>query len=165
MVAICAELRCQAVVAGRVKRRGSRYTATVTVYDASSGDVIGRGKRRARGRRRLKRAGSSLGSRVLKLVRKALAEIHQDDVLLLDYVYVQRLKQKDVAAIFRISQGNIVRRRQKAIERFRGLVEEEAQESLGDSSYEGVLEEIMEDPKAFADALCEALEEMRKDES
>ena len=73
MVAICAELRCQAVVAGKVKRRGSRYTVTVTVYDASSGDVIGRSKRRARGSRRLKRTGTSLGSPVLKLVRKGSA--------------------------------------------------------------------------------------------
>jgi len=101
----------------------------------------------------------------VELIREAVASMPKDDVLLLHYIFIEGLKQKDVAAILRIAPGNVTRRRQKAIEGLQCLVEEITQRVFGELAGDEVRQGIMEDPKAFAEALRKAIETMREDES
>jgi len=68
--AICAELRCHAVVTGRIARRGRRFTVTVSVYGGGTGRLIGRRSTRARGARRLARSGAALSRSSWALIRR-----------------------------------------------------------------------------------------------
>jgi hypothetical protein len=68
--AVCAELRCHAVVTGRVARRGRRFTVTVSIFGGATGRLIGRRSARARGARRLTRVGANLGRSSWALVRR-----------------------------------------------------------------------------------------------
>ena len=104
----------------------------------------------------------------VELVREALARMSKDDVLLLYYLYylfIEGLKQREVAAILGIVPGNVTRRRQKAIERLQALIEEITGSVMSEQSGDDFFKDIMEEPKAFAESLRKAIEEMRKDES
>ena len=101
----------------------------------------------------------------VEVVRQALAALSKDDVLLLYYLYVKGLKQKDVATIIRIAPGNVTRRRQNALERLKDQIEQAATRLFGESNSGRFQEEIMEDPKAFAEGLRKAIEDMQEDKS
>lgn len=65
----CGQLRCDAAVAGRVRRRGKvRYQLTVTVVSGHDGSVVGSVRARARGRRGLYRAAKTLARQVAALI-------------------------------------------------------------------------------------------------
>jgi hypothetical protein len=67
----CAEIRCGAVVAARIRRRGSvRYVLTLTVV-GGDGKVVGSVRGGGRGRRGLARAARGLARKARRLIRRA----------------------------------------------------------------------------------------------
>ena len=109
-------------------------------------------------------ADESLGCFV-ELIRQSLGALSPNERLLLSLVYLDGMKQKEAAAVLGIHPGNVTRQLQKAIGRSQNHIEKIAAEHFADDSYEGVLEQLTEDPRAFAAALCDALEERREEKS
>jgi hypothetical protein len=69
---VCAKLRCEAVVVGRVQRKSAgAIRVVVTVHDGSDGSVLGRRAATVRGMGNVRRAGAALGRACLALVTKA----------------------------------------------------------------------------------------------
>ena len=108
----------------------------------------------------------------VEVVFEAVAALTKEDALLLQLLYVHKMKQKDVAGVLRIDPGNVTRRRRKVIERLRELIEGIGQKRLDPEAYESLLQHSIEDSRTFADALCDALdalgdalEEGREDKS
>jgi hypothetical protein len=70
MVAVCAKLKCDAVIKGSVGGKGRRFTLVVTVFDGGTGEALGRRAATVRGAKKIGRAGSAVGAQCLSLVQK-----------------------------------------------------------------------------------------------
>jgi len=94
----------------------------------------------------------------MSLVREALQTLSDDQRLLLTLIYVDGLRQNQVAGILGVHPGRVTRRRQAALARFRAKLEELGKARLQDAGFESVLDELETDPQSFAAALLDALE-------
>lgn len=70
IVQTCSKVRCDAVVKGTVRKKGRRFTLTVTVYDGGTGEPIGKRAATVRGPRRVAAAGAAVGAQCVALVAK-----------------------------------------------------------------------------------------------
>ena len=100
-----------------------------------------------------------------KLVKQALDELPSEDRLLLSMMYVDELKQKEVAQVIRVHPGQISRRHARAIERFQELVANYSADGRQEDAYQDCADYLMEDPTDFAAVLREALENTRGEET
>jgi len=74
MMSTCSSLQVAAVVEGRVRKgRGRRYTVSVTVYNGTNAQKVGRREAMVRSPRRLLYAGRAIGRKLLVLLRQCSA--------------------------------------------------------------------------------------------
>ena len=64
----CSKVRCDAVIKGSVRKKGRRFTLTVTVHNGGTGEAIGRRAATVRGPRRVRAAGGAVGAQCVSLV-------------------------------------------------------------------------------------------------
>jgi hypothetical protein len=79
IAAVCARLKCDAVVKGSVVKRGRRLVLSVTVHDGGTGDVLGRRTGGARGQRKLAAAGAAAGGQAAGLLTQARRAASPDE--------------------------------------------------------------------------------------
>jgi len=101
----------------------------------------------------------------IKVLARALPELHNDDNFLLRSFFLENMKQKDIAKILGIHPGNVTRRIQRALERLYVLVKQHAADEFGEMAAEDMLGEILKNERTFANALLEAFAEIREDRS
>ena len=70
LIPTCTKLRVDAVIKGRVKRKGRRYSIIVSVVNGGTGKREGRRAARVRGTRRLLRGGMAIGAQLLPVIRQ-----------------------------------------------------------------------------------------------
>lgn len=99
----------------------------------------------------------------VELTRESFNALSSDDRLIISLVFLDGLKQNEASPILGVHPGNVSKKLKKAIERFQDHHEKIASKFLRHESYEGILQQLGEDPRAFAIALRNALEEKRED--
>ena len=99
-----------------------------------------------------------------RLVAEAFDKLPKDDRLLLRLLYVDGLQLKQAAAVIGVVPGQASRRRGRAIQRFQQLLSEQVADSEREESYQDCLQYLMEDPRDFAVALCDVLEDSLAEE-
>ena len=97
------------------------------------------------------------------LIRSALKTLPRRDRLMLALIYIDRLKKNQAAAILGVHPGQISRRLPKVLASLEASTTKLAAERLSEDACSGIFEDLREDPRAFAAALREALEETRED--
>ena len=100
-----------------------------------------------------------------ELIKQALDGLPSEDKLLLAMIYIDGLKQKEVAQVLGVHPGQISRRHAQAIERFQRSVAKHLADSQQEEEYQDCAEYLMDDPTDFAAALREALEDIRRTET
>lgn len=100
-----------------------------------------------------------------KLVRDSLATMRDKDRLLLSMIYIDNLLKKDIAGVFQVHPGQVGRWQEAALDHFRktlfSLLERLPRKEL----YEEIMGGIVNNPKEFSEALADALQKLRGDES
>lgn len=99
------------------------------------------------------------------LVRDSLTAMSEKDRLLLSMIYIDNLLKKDIAGVFQVHPGQIGRWQEAALEHFRktlfSLLEKLPRKEL----HEEIMGGIVNNPKEFSEALADALQKLRADES
>ncbi len=71
LVTTCTRMKVDAVIKGKVRRRGKRYKVTVSVVNGGTGERLGRRAATVRGSRKVIRAGRAIGKQLLPLLEDA----------------------------------------------------------------------------------------------
>lgn len=100
-----------------------------------------------------------------RVVRQAVGELPDDDRLLLAWIRIDRLPNKQAAAQLGVSEGTASRRHEKALGRLQARIMEVAESSLSNAAWESVLEDMEANPQMFALVLGRALEPNASDQA
>jgi RNA polymerase sigma factor (sigma-70 family) len=99
------------------------------------------------------------------IVRLAVASLRKEDRLPLALVYVDRLNQKEAAAILGVHPAQVGRRLQRVLPELESAIKRIASERLSEGAFGGIFEDLRENPQAFGEILRRAIEQGREDES
>lgn len=103
--------------------------------------------------------------RFSQLVSQALDDLPDDERLVLCLLYIDQLSAKEAASILGVHPGNAGRLRERAIQHLHELLGRRAAEAGREQSYRASFDFLAVAPNEFADALYEALERHRPQES
>ena len=99
------------------------------------------------------------------LIRSALETLTSRERLMLALIYIDRLKKNQAASILGVHPGQISRRLPKVLAALENSITKLAAERMSEDACSGIFEDLRENPRAFAAALRDALEETREDAS
>ena len=97
------------------------------------------------------------------IVRDSLQTMPERDRLLLSMIYIDNLRKKDIAAVFRVHPGQIGRRESVALDKFRSELTARIENLPRKVLREEMMEGIAGNSKEFAEALAEALKQLRNE--
>jgi RNA polymerase sigma factor (sigma-70 family) len=92
------------------------------------------------------------------IVYDAVQQLSTNDRLLLALLYVDGIQNKEAAAILGIHEGTASRRHEKALPRLQASIIQQASQRMSTEGFAGILEDLRNNPRLFAQILREALE-------
>ena len=95
------------------------------------------------------------------IVRDSLQTMPERDRLLLALIYIDNLRKKDIAAVFQVHPGQIGRREEAAVRKFRNEIYARIDRLSKKDSTEEIMGGIADNPKEFSEALARALKQLR----
>lgn len=95
------------------------------------------------------------------LVREAVKTLTHRERLLLSMIHIDKVRKKDIAAVFQVHPGQIGRWEEAAIAQFRSELDTRLENLRDKNIHEELMGGLVNTPKDFAEAFCDILKQVQ----